>query len=154
MPRTDRLIWTDPANGRLCITVPAFGEDIGGNETEAEYVERVAAQTLPPGVSYQVVPVSDLPTDRTFRNAWTMTGTDMAQARTIWMDRIRAVRNRLLTASDAEYLRAMESNDSAELARLRTERQAWRDIPQTFDLSTATTPTELRALWPAQLPRE
>lgn len=33
-------------------------------------VEEIAAKDVPAGVSYKIVDVSDIPSDRTFRNAW------------------------------------------------------------------------------------
>jgi hypothetical protein len=34
-------------------------------------IEEIAAKDVPAGVAYQIVDVSDIPTDRTFRGAWT-----------------------------------------------------------------------------------
>lgn len=33
-------------------------------------IEDVAAKDVPAGVQYKIVDVSEIPTDRTFRNAW------------------------------------------------------------------------------------
>ena len=33
-------------------------------------IEQIAAKDVPAGTSYQIVDVADIPTDRTFRNAW------------------------------------------------------------------------------------
>jgi len=33
-------------------------------------IEQIAAKDVPTGKSFQIVDVSDIPTDRTFRNAW------------------------------------------------------------------------------------
>lgn len=35
-------------------------------------IEQIAAKDVPAGKSYKIVDVSDIPTDRTFRNAWEM----------------------------------------------------------------------------------
>ena len=35
-------------------------------------IEEIAAKDVPAGKSYQIVDVSEIPTDRTFRNAWAM----------------------------------------------------------------------------------
>jgi hypothetical protein len=37
---------------------------------EAHTIEELAAKDVPAGKSYKIVDVSDIPTDRTFRNAW------------------------------------------------------------------------------------
>jgi hypothetical protein len=34
-------------------------------------VEEIAARDVPPGKAYQIVDVADVPSDRSFRNAWT-----------------------------------------------------------------------------------
>lgn len=34
-------------------------------------IEELAAKDVPAGKPYQIVDVADIPTDRTFRNAWT-----------------------------------------------------------------------------------
>ena len=33
-------------------------------------IEQIATKDVPTGKSYKIVDVSDIPTDRTFRNAW------------------------------------------------------------------------------------
>ena len=35
-------------------------------------IEQIAAKDVPAGKQYKIVDVSDIPTDRTFRNAWEM----------------------------------------------------------------------------------
>lgn len=35
-------------------------------------IEEIAAKDVPPGKTYKIVDVADIPTDRTFRNAWEM----------------------------------------------------------------------------------
>ena len=36
-------------------------------------IEQIAAKDVPAGKSYQIVDVSEIPSDRTFRNAWEYT---------------------------------------------------------------------------------
>ena len=56
-----RIIYTQD-DGTLAIIVPA---DCGLT------VEEIAAKDVPAGKEYHIVNVSDIPSDRTFRNAWT-----------------------------------------------------------------------------------
>ena len=49
-------------NGGVAIIVPAL--DCGLT------IEEIAAKDVPQGKPYQIVDVADIPTDRTFRNAW------------------------------------------------------------------------------------
>ena len=51
-------------DGGVAIIVPA---DCGLT------IEQIAAKDVPAGKAYKIVDVSDIPTDRTFRNAWEMT---------------------------------------------------------------------------------
>ena len=48
-------------NGGVAIIVPA---DCGLT------IEEIAAKDVPQGKPYKIVDVADIPTDRTFRNAW------------------------------------------------------------------------------------
>jgi hypothetical protein len=54
-----RIIYPNDENG-LSIVIP----------TGAVSLEELIARTVPQGVPYRVVDVSDIPTDRTFRDAW------------------------------------------------------------------------------------
>ena len=66
------------------------------------------------------------------------------------MDAIRVVRNAELAAKDITFMRAVEAGDASEQARIASEKQVLRDIPQTLDLTTDT-PEELKAIWPIEL---
>lgn len=57
-----RIIYENDEGG-VSIIVPA---DCGLT------IEEIAAKDVPAGKTYQIVDVSDIPTDRTFRNAWAM----------------------------------------------------------------------------------
>jgi hypothetical protein len=75
---------------------------------------------------------------------------NMSKARGIHMDKIRLVRNKQLADLDVSFMRAVETGDASEQARIAWEKQALRDIPQTLDLTTDT-PEELKAIWPIEL---
>jgi len=49
-------------DGGVAIIIPA--EDCGLS------IEEIAAKDVPQGKPYKIVDVADIPTDRTFRNAW------------------------------------------------------------------------------------
>lgn len=67
---------------------------------------------------------------------------NMNKARDIHMGRIRGARDIKLAKLDIEQLKG---EDVAE------EKQTLRDLPNTFDLTSASTPEELKALWPNKL---
>ena len=51
-------------NGGVAVIIPA---DCGLT------IEQIAAKDVPAGKPYKIVDVSDIPSDRTFRNAWEYT---------------------------------------------------------------------------------
>ena len=59
-----RIIHPTPEGG-VAIIVPA--PDCGLT------IEQIAAKDVPAGVPYSIVDASDIPSDRTFRNAWEYT---------------------------------------------------------------------------------
>lgn len=71
------------------------------------------------------------------------------------MDAIRAARKPELERLDVEVSRALAQARSAEVAALEAERQKLRDLPQTLsaDFAAAGTTDELKAIWPASLPK-
>jgi hypothetical protein len=91
---------------------------------------------------FKIIDRESVPEDGPFRSALKYDlSIDMPKARKIHMDRIRLSRDKRLTELDK---RKYGSEFDAERQRLR-------DLPQTLDLSTATTPEELKALWPQEL---
>lgn len=59
-----RVIYPTP-DGGVAILVPIA--DCGLT------LEEIIAKDVPPGVPYKIVDAADIPTDRTFRNAWEYT---------------------------------------------------------------------------------
>jgi hypothetical protein len=59
-----RIIYPTPEGG-VAIIIPA--PDCGLT------IEQIAAKDVPAGVPYSIVDASDIPSDRTFRNAWEYT---------------------------------------------------------------------------------
>ena len=58
-----RIIYSTP-DGGVAVIVPA--PDCGLT------IQQIAAKDVPAGTAYQIVDAADIPTDRTFRNAWTL----------------------------------------------------------------------------------
>jgi hypothetical protein len=56
-----RIIYPTPEGG-VAIIIPA--PDCGLT------IEQIAAKDVPAGVPFRIVDASDIPSDRTFRNAW------------------------------------------------------------------------------------
>ena len=55
-----------PEHEQTNIITPAVYRD----ETDEEFLQWIAAKDVPAGKTFQIVDVSDIPSDRTFRNAW------------------------------------------------------------------------------------
>ena len=104
-------------------------------------IEDCAKQSVPAGVPYRIVNDDEVPSDRTFRNAWKEDLTvDMPKAVVITQDRLRAERKPLLEAQDVLFQRALESG--ADTKTIVAEKQRLRDITKI----TATTLDELKVL--------
>jgi hypothetical protein len=58
-----RIIYPTPEGG-VAIIIPA------PEYLETHTIEQIAAKDVPAGVPYKIVDGADIPSDRTFRNAW------------------------------------------------------------------------------------
>ena len=152
-----RIVYTRP-DGGVSVVVPAPGGR-KENESEEKFLERLKATVVPKGATNVCIcDQSKLPARDAYRNALRQTRAgapkvDMAEARAIHMDHIRAVRNRELERLDKEWYGANDADDTVQTQRIAKERGRLRDIPQTFDLTAAITPENLKTLWPKKLPR-
>lgn len=119
----------------------------GAINNEAVSIEEIAKKDVPDGVPYRITESSNLPKDRTFREAWTddnpteTVDVYMEAAREVHMKRIRDVRN-----SELEELDKRKYGSEYD-----EKRQQLRDLPKSLDLSVAKTPEELQELWPSEL---
>jgi len=108
-------------------------------------IDDIAKKDVPAGVAYKIVDTTDIPTDRTFRNAWKDDLTvDMPKAQEITKDRLRAERTPLLLAQDVAYSRATETG--ADTTAIVAEKNRLRDVTKLVD--TVATLEELKALTP------
>jgi hypothetical protein len=65
----DKRIIYKKSNGTVSIIIPA------SNETRT--VDEIAKKDVPTGLSYKIVNVSEISSDRTFRNAWTIDDSEL-----------------------------------------------------------------------------
>lgn len=141
-------------NGVVAIVYPAAKSDLErlfGPMTDEQYEQHVWERTLsqrPDAVNPRYIEDAEIPGDETFRDAWVDGGdqagivVDMPKAREIHMARIRHTRNVKLKELDIETMKGRD---------VQSEKQVLRDLPQTFDLSVAQTPEQLKELWPEVL---
>ena len=89
-----------------------------------------------------------VPTDRTFRGAWSFNGdaveVDMAAAREIHKDNLRAERKPRLEALDVDYMKALEAGTGA--ADIAAQKVTLRDITDDARIAAAADPDALKAL--------
>ena len=128
-----RIIFTN-ADGGVSIIIPAPG-----------VAEEQAAAAVPDGVPYEVVSVSALQQDRTFRNAWERNGQtvehNMAKAREIAHAKRREARAVEFAPLD------IEATIPAKAVEAEAKRQVVRDkysVMQT-EIDAATSIEELKA---------
>ena len=72
-------------------------------------------------------------------------GIDMAKAKEIHKENIRAVREPLLSALDVEFQRALET--SADTSAIVAKKNALRDAPADSAIDAATDEAGLKAQW-------
>lgn len=137
----NRIIYTRP-EGTVTVEIPT-----------AEFkgtMEELAEKVVPVGIAYEIVDETDIPTDRTFRNAWkhdTSTApekiaVDMVKAAEIAHKARRKERDKLFAPLDIKATIPAEAN-AAETAR-QSIRDA--DAQKQTAIDAATTPEELKVL--------
>ena len=104
--------------------------------------------------SWFVVAASQIPADRTYRNAWVGTNGkdgithDMPKAREYHRSLLREKRVRALTELDGEFMRALGQGKKAEQDAVEAERQKWRDAPADPRIEAAQSVAELKLIVP------
>jgi hypothetical protein len=92
-----------------------------------------------------------IPSDRHFRGAWTLSGKviseDLAEAKKIFKDKIREVRQPLLDAEDVVYMKALEADDASAKTASVAKKKALRDAPAASAIENADTIAKLKAAW-------
>jgi len=118
--------------------------------TEDEWLNFIVEHDIPAGKPFEIIEDSEIPTDRTFRDAWKKdakkVSVDMPKARNIHMDRIREEREKKLKEIDIDINKREDTG--IDTTDMRKKRQDLRDIPQKFVLSGYKTPDELKVAWP------
>ena len=97
-------------------------------------LEEVAAKDVPAGVPFRIVNDDEVPSDRTFRNAWKDGNgikVDMPKAVNITKARLRAERAPLLIAQDVLMARAQETG--ASTVSIIAEKNRLRDVTKLAD---------------------
>jgi hypothetical protein len=140
-----KIIYTRP-DGGLSVVHPVrntLGETL---TTDAEIEQRAWDKLPADAINPQFVEAAEIPTDRTFRNAWKAeagnVAVDMGKAKDLTKDRLRNERKPLLEAQDVAFQRALETG--ADTLNIVKEKQRLRDITKQVDALDSL--DELKAL--------
>lgn len=113
---TKRIIYSTEGGG-VAVVIPAPKSGLT--------VEQIAAKDVPEGVAFEIVDAADVPTDRTFRNAWERKGRaighNMIKARELAHEKRREARAAEFAPLD------VEATIPALAAKAEAKRQAVRE---------------------------
>jgi len=135
----NKIITYPQENGVVAIIIPTV------EFLETNSIEDVAAKDVPKGLPFKIINESEIPTDRTFRDAWEYgesISVNFAKAQDITKERLRRKREPLLTALDVQFQRALETQ--SDTSAIVVEKQRLRDITKLVD--TAKTLDDLKAI--------
>ena len=87
-----RIVYTDPTSGKTCVVTPS------PRFTCDQLIADANLNPVPDGVSHQILEDTALPTDRQFRDAWSVDGVtvkeDVTKSKTIAHDKRRIDRKK------------------------------------------------------------
>lgn len=110
--------------------------------------------------SYVEISEESVPTDRSFRAAWTVTSEDngkvklsedLTKAKDIQLENVRTARATRLEALDKEMMFAIEENDEVKKASVLAQKKFYRDITEELKAANPTTLDEIKDLFPNEL---
>ena len=107
------------------------------------------------GNSIETSKATSKPSDRHFRDAWTLSGTviseDMTAAKVIFKEKIREVRKPLLEAQDVAYMKGLEEGSTSKQNAAVQTKSKLRDAPAASAITNAKTIAELKSAWDTDL---
>ena len=147
-----RIIWTMPVTNEMIISTIE-------NE-DPKKIAKIISRTVPKGVEWKEIQESEVPMDRTFRNAMEMDNSNspnnirinMSKARIIHNNRIRHIRNKELEKEDKKEQIATRKKDNDEIINIHERKKALCNLPDELNLENYKTPEELKVVWPSILP--
>jgi hypothetical protein len=134
----NRIIYPTPEGG-VAVIVPA-------PECELS-IEEIAAKDVPDGAPYEIVAVEDIPSDRTFRNAWVKgsgkVDVDLEKARAIGHDMRRSMRAEEFKPHDEVIAKQIPGVDAEAAEAARQQIRGKYAVMQT-EIDQAATPEEVK----------
>lgn len=139
-------------DGSVAIMQFVVGE---GRKATPDAIAREIDRTGIKAKKWRIIDREDIPSDRTFRDAWSLSDSgidhDMGKARDIHRDRMRTARAEMLAELDIAYIRADEAGDAAAKKDIVARKQKLRDVTKHPDIDKASTVDVLKAVWPDEL---
>lgn len=145
-----KIIYTKP-DGTVSVVYPAAKKDVEktcGPMTDDEYnryiKEQIYSRSIPKdATNIREIDDTDLPQSREFRNAWVDVTPESridiccTKAKEIKLQKLRQTRNKKLTELDVDFIKALESNDEAQVQEIKAQKNQLRDITNPLkDLDT------------------
>jgi len=135
------------ANGVAAVCNPNYAL-LGKDESETDFIERIAAKDVPAGVEYQVVDASEIPVDRTFRGAWVAgqgrVEHDIGKCKEIAHARRREMRDAEFKPHDDAIAKQIPGKDAASAESARQAIRGKYDAMQ-INIDAAATVDEIKA---------
>ena len=150
-----KIIYMRPDGGLSVVHPVRNTHPVPESITDAEIEQRAWDKLPADAINPVFVDPSEIPSDRTFRNAWKQNAGkvehDMAKCRDLWRAHLRVLRKPKLEALDAEYMRADEIGDTGLKAQIAAQKQVLRDVTVDPAIDAAQTPQALKQFLPAVL---
>lgn len=142
-----RIIYTDE-NGNMSIVIPV--PNFKGT------MEELVAKDVPSGVVSEIVDVADIPSDRTFRNAWEHDTTTAPEKIKVSMPKAKEIAHKKRRSDREEAFKPLDIKATipSEATVAETARQAIRDADaqKQIDIDNAMTLDELKTIINRKLP--
>jgi hypothetical protein len=140
-------VWADKETGQWMR--PATQENINDEVRRSGFLAH-------PIKGWRIIQESDIPKDRTYRNALRDRGDrldwDMPAARELHRDKIRHARALAFLKLDGDWMRAQGQGKIEEVRAVETKRQELRDLPSDPRIEAASSIEELKEIWNGDLP--
>lgn len=136
-----RIIYTT-TDGNMAVVIPA--PNFKGT------IEELVAKDVPNGVVSEIVNATDIPSDRTFRNAWEHDTTTAPEKVKVNMNKAKEIAHTKRRADREEAFKPLDVQATipSQATAAEQARQAIRDADaqKQIDIDNATTPDELKTI--------
>jgi hypothetical protein len=137
-----KIIAIKTNQGGLALTTPSV------DSLNEEGLANLASKVLSTATKYKIIDSNQLPlVDAMFFDCieYDALVPNISLAKTIWYDAFRQARAPLLAALDIEFMRAVESGDTALQSEIAGKKQALRDVTS---IELPDTLEGIKATWP------